>query len=245
MGGSSDLYKINLNPSDSDVYVPTPVVPNGSIGGSGVGANAQDDQRVRDLMEQHIPDVSTLIAAASVAGGGGGGALILGGWMNSNHHEYVNDVATGFIDIPSVNSVVVTLLGNPILIQFSCQVYLETIEGLATTDVLAQLTIDGQFVGFAERSEADVDVTTNVAASDRVWRFPLGFVVALMPGVAMSAQGTSAAAMTAVLKAGAHTFNIDYQLATNQPGGNSRKFSTEFETCIISDLGSTSPVKVT
>jgi len=62
------LYKLNLTPNTQQTTLPGDVHATGSIGGSDIGANLRDDQRVRDLIENHLSDtienVQTLLSAA-------------------------------------------------------------------------------------------------------------------------------------------------------------------------------------
>src|SRR3990167_607790 len=189
-----DLYNINLNPDGTAPVTPADGYPDGSIGGSEVGANEQDDQRVRDLIGQEVfvmkQDINNLLVANS-----SGGSII--SWVNLTEVSYVgvwNDFVIG-IPVTLLSSGVDQILD----LTFGLEVLLTS---SALTSILAVITaylyIDGNLFNIYDIYR-EPEVTGQIISDrDRVIiRQPLQ----LTPGT--------------------HTFQVDYEVAgddTNMVG---------------------------
>lgn len=129
------LYGIDLNPDGTASTTPAGGFPNESLGGSDVGANEQDDQRVRDLIGQEIfellQDVNNLINTPVSSGN------------NPTSWSGLGDVTyTGVGDS--------TLTGLPVDLTFAGPDQMVDITGIlsvllnssALTSILATITMD-------------------------------------------------------------------------------------------------------
>ena len=120
MAGGGDLYRIDLSPEAQRRTLPGDIETRGSIGGSDVGANPRDDQRVRDLIEEYMEQTQILQQLNFLNLNQGGGLVLLGGYTHETTEPVVIAGSGSSHQVDSVHTATVTLLGNPILVEWSC-----------------------------------------------------------------------------------------------------------------------------
>ena len=85
----ADLYKIDLNADGTAPVTPQDGYPNGSLSGSEVGANENDDQRVRDLITQEIYEIKQVINNTVVSGSDG---MVYEGGLHRTGYQIVTQL---------------------------------------------------------------------------------------------------------------------------------------------------------
>lgn len=221
MSGSSDLYRIGLDPNNPDGSVPSSSAPNGSIGGSDIGANSQDDQRVRDLMQQYLEETTTvdflnnLIIFPTPASTSGDG--LLAEFYNSDDVVLIFGAPSGLItQTVTGQDRTVTFDGNPVRLQIGALFgvdYLPLVAGFVplTADVKCWLLlyIDGSLT-------FETFVSTGMrfqVTSDELFDWiTMRDTVLFEPGKSHSSLGglfVTGAQITTRFAAGAHTIRVD------------------------------------
>lgn len=141
-----NLYQIDLDPGTGGVYsVPNASSPNGSIGGSDVGANEEDDQRVRDLMEQHLPDLGDMLIEITNNNSNPAGDILT--LYNNGMFVFNPDGTTDSQYVGTIEQCEQHFPGVPMLVHFSANIIVNWQDELTINDefwlVLARIYVDG------------------------------------------------------------------------------------------------------
>ena len=209
-----ELYGIGLDPLNPDLGVPSSATPNGSIGGSDVGANERDDQRVRDLVQQYLEEATTISWLNNL---NFNGSDIVGGWFYSNWVVAYTGVG-GLAGSYTGPNHTVTAPGGPLLIEYSASYIADVVDssginGEYSVEVQAQLYIDGVFL-FQTVVEMDYVIIGGAARSPYLLN-TMVFRAFLDPddedGIG-GGFGTSQAEQIAACTAGAHTYRVDWDI---------------------------------
>lgn len=212
-----DLYAINLDPGIAGVRsVPNASAPSGSIGGSNVGANEEDDQRVRDLMQQFLNDSSVLemlnnlliINNPNISSGSTG--MLYEGGSHATGYQIVTQLAnphanSGSTGVTSFCPTYTT--ADPKWVHFSCEMLLSwnsIAAGFPTTGrVSIELYTDGVF--FGEIIHEFIIASTN----SETLTFTITGDFFLGHGVALANPALSVAAQTPLVAVGLHDLQVD------------------------------------
>ncbi len=244
-----ELYKVSLNPapggeSGASVYMTSPggsepgtatptTVPvvagagTGSIGGSDVGANTADDQRVRDLIEQYLRDHNTLDTLnRSLIINNPLIAVAEGGWYSATGigvMQNFNEVANTFGQFSSLTHTIVTD-GYPVIVHFASFVSLtyvaNAIQLSSDSELSCFLYIDNTFV-----TEATFYHTIDHTANQQyVLKTTLSHLVAVNT--------------PALIIKGAHKYRLDFFWSEVAKNDNSVYFFGNSEALtVVSDPG--------
>lgn len=216
MSGGGDLYSIGLQPVRPGSTLPGDVNTRGSIGGSDVGANQRDDQRVRDLVEEYMEEWQ-ILQQLNVLNLGGGGVIeeyynsdqvVLASFSPSGTTGLTVTGQTRNISLPG-GSIRVVLAGT-VVIDYTPLAASALAQG---ADVNAALYIDGSLVHVETLLARNSFFTLNTQSIYDVSACHADII--LEPGVEHSyvSEATSdtltEAEMTASLTQGSHTFRVD------------------------------------
>lgn len=220
MGGAGgDLYPVNLSPQNPGTSLPGNARPRGSIGGSDVGANERDDQRVRDLIEEYMEEFNILNQLNLLNLNSGGSDTLIAEYYNSANVIIIDTgTPSGMIgQVLTGTTRNITMPGGPVRLTLAAQFAVENYEPLvaslpsaqAGVDVSMFLYMDGVLIAAASASH-NMYFTNPGEHMSYTQTVHMEFV--LEPGkrlVTREAGSTSAAEITAALAAGDHTFRVD------------------------------------
>jgi len=216
MSGAGDLYRIDLDPQRGSNSLPGDVETRDSIGGSDVGANSRDDQRVRDLIEQFMEEWQILNQLNIL---NAGNDPLIAEFFNSDDVVLLYGNPSGGIGttVTGTNHTV-TFPGGPVRYNVGALFgidYTPYSVGFAATnigvDINMQLYIDGSltFSSNVKQGMRAQDATDKLLS-----RVTLRDVVLLEPGKQLNHINgiVSAANMTTRLAAGDHTIRVDLRI---------------------------------
>ena len=212
----ADLYGVDLNPDGTAAATPAGGFPDGSLGGSDVGANEQDDQRVRDLITQEIYDIkqeinNLLLNPASTSNG----------WVPLKFVHYPNwlvvwqDAVVNPTEI-DLESYTVTFTGKPLMFEVSVGEMIVNLDANGsspeTFSMSFRLFVDGSF---ATETNIEIPLATPGSQHSEVRQWADRFI--FIPG--RSAAWISTSEATSFFGEGEHTIQMDWKAShTNWEG---------------------------
>ena len=246
MSGGGDLYRINLDPKGPGSSLPGDVNTRGSIGGSDVGANQRDDQRVRDLIEEYMEQYQILqqLNLLNISGGD-----LVGGWLASNWLIVVqNDDPPGAYTSPLVgDNHTITHPGGPLLLEISARTLLSFNDtagpaGVYTALIYGQLFIDDVFI-------CEATMETHYRYTSGTYSYyhdlPLTHRIYLDPddtnGIG-GGIGTTQAEQIAACAAGEHTYRLNWDWFIPNAATDTTDFQISMEAVTVRSV---QPRKIT
>lgn len=211
-----ELYGIELDPLNPDLGVPGGATPNGSIGGSDVGANERDDQRVRDLVQQYLEEATTISWLNNL---NLGSDALIEEYYNSDEVILASFAPSGTTGVTVTGQTrTISLPGGSIRAVLAGTVAIEYIPLVAAAtaqgaDVNAALYIDGSLVHVETLMARNTFFTLNTQSIYDLSASRADII--LEPGVQhkyvseATTDTLTAAEMTTLLTEGSHTFRVD------------------------------------